>query len=802
MRCPSCEHEVTAKAFCQRCRKSLQAPKHAAVQLQGAAVGRFAPKLLVFAAGMIITAAAIQLPMDYAFAAAADTPVASQAANPAGPSGTPEKPLQGEAGYKQASEKLNRMYAGLDVINKKMDRSLFEIDALADRLGSDPAVMFHFVRDEIRYEPYTGVLRGALGTLLCRAGNSLDRSLLLAALLDKRGFKTQIASGQLTAQQAQILVSRLFESVKPVGSAVPTLGALAPDLMRALGVDKAKLLGTADMMQATGERQRKELVNYVDGETNLLSKLLSKAGVNAGVITPNDQLLAEASDHYWVQYQNSDGQWVDLDSAFTDAEPGKAVVSATDIFAPDSVPEALYHHLQISLTIRVMQIVDGSDGPFSDTVLLDQGLRVSDEQGQDIILANSPVPTPNLMKSGVGLVEALAATKGFQTVLQVGDRVIPGKYFDLEGKVSDTLGGPVGDVVTNAGGIGKSVGGITGGINDVFGGGAPAQNPTRIIGEWVDYQFTSPRPNTGRPMIHTYHRDIVAPSTVKSWTVNGGSETDPTNLGKDALRRRLLWAVELLPVTGAISAEYIGYLQLQTLMQNRQLLNSLSKMASGLTSDQAPPNSSRLPVANNLLSAGTMQIANSLTNAQFPGLRSYFGQAGLIAFEWAGSDSSSLADHKEGYDIVAYEARVVANPASNTENASRAVGSVHIMQGVLATRLEWVLMIMSGAGREANVLNATEVIAAAQEQGVPSIVLRPGAVGLKQLAGLSVPDSIKSELSESLGAGNTLVLPAKAPTISGVSQLAWWRLDDASGELIGCHAWRSKGMPIRNTRAQ
>ena len=45
------------------------------------------------------------------------------------------------------------MHATLDVVNGKMDRSLFEIDALADRLGSDRVELFHFVRDEIRTNP-------------------------------------------------------------------------------------------------------------------------------------------------------------------------------------------------------------------------------------------------------------------------------------------------------------------------------------------------------------------------------------------------------------------------------------------------------------------------------------------------------------------------------------------------------------------------------------------------------------------------------------------------------------------------
>ncbi len=837
MRCPSCGHEVPDSPFCERCGKSLEFEKTDPIEpksgaspdakewmrlpfgLQGTTVGGLllvllallleiasgirrvardrtpglASKVAALCISWVITVGTLLTPADdanAATAAPADTasvnPAESASATPAGATENRKITPPDEAAYKAADDKISQLYSALDGVNSKIDHSLFEIDALADRLGSDPATIFHFVRDQIRYEPYTGVLRGSLGTLLCRAGNSLDRSLLLATLLEKAGIKTQIASGQLTAQQAKILINRLFEPAKPVPGALPPLAQLAPDFSHAIGVDQSTLLRAADEVQANGEKQQKEFVNYVDSETSLLSNLLSKAGVDVGVITPNDKLLAEASEHYWVQFQDSNGQWVNLDSAFTGAEPGKAFASPTNTFASDSVPEALYHHLRITLTLRTAEVIDGKDGSATDTVLLDQELRVAEQQGMDIVLANSPVPMPDFMKIGVNLEGALAPTKGYQTMLQVGGQYIQGKYFDLNGRVSDTLGGPEGDAVTNAGGIGRSVGGLGGGMNGVFGGGnASTEQATRIVGEWVDYRVEAPEPNGNPPIERNYHRDIVAPATVKSWTVDKGAETVPTDLGIDALRRHLLWNVELLPVSGAVPPDYAAYLQLQSLRQNRELVEFMSRMASGVPSSQGLPNSPRLPVANTLLSAGTMQIANSLTNTQFPGLRSYFGQAGLLAFERAVTGPSSAANLKEGYDIVAYKLRVIANPASTAKNLGSAVGSLRVAQGVLATRLEWALMANSAADKDRHVLNTTEVFAAAQEQQVPSIVLRPGAEGLKQLAGLSVPDPIKAELSESLGAGNTLVLPVKAPIISGRPQLAWWRIDDSSGELIG-----------------
>jgi len=96
-----------------------------------------------------------------------------------------------------------------------------EIDGLAQTLGRDKERIFRFVRDEIRYEAYEGILRGALGTLWSRAGNAADKSVLLAALLRAAGEDVTFVSGTLDDSEAHALLDSMFPAPYRIVGCLP-----------------------------------------------------------------------------------------------------------------------------------------------------------------------------------------------------------------------------------------------------------------------------------------------------------------------------------------------------------------------------------------------------------------------------------------------------------------------------------------------------------------------------------------------------------------------------------------------------
>lgn len=63
-----------------------------------------------------------------------------------------------------------------------------EISALADALGNDPVRIFNHVRNQIDYEHYHGLRKGAILTMMEGSGNDADQCALLAALLNAAGY--------------------------------------------------------------------------------------------------------------------------------------------------------------------------------------------------------------------------------------------------------------------------------------------------------------------------------------------------------------------------------------------------------------------------------------------------------------------------------------------------------------------------------------------------------------------------------------------------------------------------------------
>ncbi|MFU8804637.1 MAG: transglutaminase-like domain-containing protein, partial [Bradymonadaceae bacterium] len=81
-----------------------------------------------------------------------------------------------------------------------------------------PGNIFRWVRDHIDFEPYTGALRGATGTLAAGSGNAVDQALLLTALFNEAGHETRFVTGTIHPQDAVELMRKFAGSASVVNT--------------------------------------------------------------------------------------------------------------------------------------------------------------------------------------------------------------------------------------------------------------------------------------------------------------------------------------------------------------------------------------------------------------------------------------------------------------------------------------------------------------------------------------------------------------------------------------------------------
>lgn len=343
----------------------------------------------------------------------------------------------------------------LDAVERRHRRTPDPADAraAAARLGFDRAKILEFVSG-LAWEPYSGVLRDSGGTLMTGGGNSLDRALLLQAMLEAGGEKTRL----MRADLAEADGTRLLEAFRKRERQVRP-GSDPKELAVELGVDAAAL------ESLVAERRREEAA--------LVDEVLEAAKVEAARLAPLAGAIAGRApavprEHVWVQAAEKGG-WVDLDPSpvAVPRQGGRPV-------APQEVAAR-----RRSVTIRL--ILNRKSGDKTEPVPLlsvPSDLSAVSWKAVDLIVQPVPGQLPPVSKlrgmDSKGVLAAFRQVKQYRPCLILDGKSYGGVPFDLEGRTFDVdSGGRVGPAKALAGGLNKAFGGVLGG----GGGGEAAAAP-------------------------------------------------------------------------------------------------------------------------------------------------------------------------------------------------------------------------------------------------------------------------------------------------------------------------------------
>jgi len=306
------------------------------------------------------------------------------------------------------------------------------------RAVKDAEGALRFVRANVRYVPYEGCVRGALGALYCGSGNSLDKSLLLASLLKLCGYRTRICGSrreegplseveQLRApEQAPIPYERLS---RITGLSVPALRAYVADRRRTWAVNAAFLLGRV------GARL-KQILPLIEGR-------IAESGAS--------EAAAGESMRFWVECEREPGKWIRMDP-LSEGLGGKLPAEPDLSFAAAEVPERLCAKLRVVIKLEKEK-------------LLEFEKRTADYPLSVLTLGFVPTRFDFLkeLNDPKAAGEALKKLERFQPVARLGSEIFVGRRFDLQGRVYEKGGG---GRIASARRIGRSIGGLFGGRSE------------------------------------------------------------------------------------------------------------------------------------------------------------------------------------------------------------------------------------------------------------------------------------------------------------------------------------------------
>jgi hypothetical protein len=676
----------------------------------------------------------------------------------------------------QVKDRLERCFRAIEAARRDIPRETFDMQAVLGAVGTDPAAILAWMRDHTAWVPYHGMLRGPLGVLMDRRGNSLDRATLLAELLRSTGKSVRLAHGELSDATAGKLRTTLqVVPLKPLSPPANRVRGIADEIVRVYGepsgLDSANLRRAAEDLLIRSQRMAEETVGRTVQQSSALSKLVWQAQTEAAP-SPKQQVSRDAAaekalldslgDHWWVQLSEKE-KWIDLDPDF---ESGAALPPSAETipWQPKDGTWPLDSKFCHELELRVI-IEKWEDGRTSEQTVLRQPLRPAELIGQFISVTHTALNWPaNLDLSRepdpAGKVKSLASEQHeWLPVLRVGQHAYYDGSFTDAGAVN-----PKADLALFIK-TGKSTGGAAGGASGVLDAReAPAAPPGRgrLTAEWLEYEVRSP----GQPprQIRRQIFDLLGPAARAATPVAEPAIDARARLGRGL---SLLGQTEVLPLVCQFFSAFVDDLMARTAIAMRESLVKLYS-AEGLSATKAAGDAllKLTPLPGRLYD---LALARHFLNPRGDDL--YLDQLNVLSLhQFLRDDEQRGLLFGIGIDIVANQ--IAVRPDLSPDQARQA----RLMQGVLDTNAEALLM-----DKDLHVANVADQLATRPQADQWLVVREPNDPAWQKA---DLPKDVRTRIESDLAKGFAVVIPRQSRPAAG-GTLGWWRIDPHSGETLG-----------------
>jgi len=258
-------------------------------------------------------------------------------------------------------EELERIFTYASAAKESYPDSLFDPAALQDSLGIDAAQLIEWVKQNTDWVPYSGVLKGAAGTLVARQGNSADRALLAVSLLTHAGHDARVAWTTTPVELMPVLLEHALHTLAKPGlpySVTPGSNAAAPSLDHT--DTEQKLVELVEKARATSTDARESSVVLTESLTAQLGDVLGDSLPDT-TGSQDERLRAALRKHFWVQLKNpTTDRWDDIELFMPDAMPWQAEVPH-EVSKGLQMPAELLHTATLEFGLETAGDLDGTD---------------------------------------------------------------------------------------------------------------------------------------------------------------------------------------------------------------------------------------------------------------------------------------------------------------------------------------------------------------------------------------------------------------------------------------------------------
>ncbi len=408
---------------------------------------------------------------------------------------------------------VSEFYKSIDQLAAAIPPESISTGALAAALNRDPAKIIEFVKNNIRYEHYDGVLRGAFGTLIGRAGNSWDQCLLIQELLKQSNISSQLIVGRVTDDLDSRLIQRALADRLVIKTLPPPLAGLMP----------------------TVDSQYDFLMSAVPG----LAAAFKRA--------PNQPRIVKT--YCWLK-ATINGRAQEIDPILGTPP----VVSDTRSLSQVTDQDRYRIDLQIVLKKR-------SQGRIAQTTLLDFAFATDSLRAKPVLLALQPAD-PNFVQKVAATTDPFQVLNGIESfvpIVTLNDQTRSGTAFDLSGDTVAAGAGPLQGMSSLGNGLGGMLGG--GRIGSL---GASRAQPTprenNFAGVDLTYSIIPPNGSSAH-----FSRSLVDASAIQP----------DASKWKNVLA--ILQDRQILISTFAISPEYVAHLLVEFYRQQRDAMEAMAQ---------------------------------------------------------------------------------------------------------------------------------------------------------------------------------------------------------------------------------